>query len=433
MLLTQQGNFLTKPIYIVLGKLFELIFDLLSNFGVFNIGICIIIFTFVVKALLFPFSIKQQKSMKINQIIQPEISKIQKKYRGKNDNESMQKMNMEINAVYKKYGTSMTGGCMTTLIQLPILWSLYRLLNNIPAYVSKVRLLYSNIVTAIVASDSDYVNTINDFITSEKVSGYGLEKLSDNPTTNQVIDVLCKFNTDNWNAFMELFSSDSEALQIISTNYETLHDYNNFALGINIGQVPGLHFNVYLLIPVLSLILSIISIKTMNAKSQMDKDNPAAGMMKSMNMFMPVMSFVMGMSLPAGLGIYWIASSLFSTLQQVFTNMYFNHVDMDKIIAKNVEKAAKKNKKSFMERMLEMQQNANENYQQYQSEMDESKKKSISQIATISTKKVLTSKDVTINNYSEEELSSLKEKMDSNPNSIAAKANMMLKYMDTKK
>ena len=67
MLLTQQGNALTKPIYIVLGKLFELIFDLLSNFGVFNIGICIIIFTFVVKALLFPFSIKQQKSMKINQ------------------------------------------------------------------------------------------------------------------------------------------------------------------------------------------------------------------------------------------------------------------------------------------------------------------------------------------------------------------------------
>ena len=371
--------------------------------------------------------------MKINQIIQPEISKIQKKYRGKNDNESMQKMNMEINAVYKKYGTSMTGGCMTTLIQLPILWSLYRLLNNIPAYVSKVKLLYSNMVAAIVASDSNYVNTINDFITNEKVSGYGLEKLSENPTTNQVIDVLCKFNTDNWNAFMELFSSDPEASQIISTNYETLHDYNNFALGINIGQVPGLHFNVYLLIPVLALVLSIISIKMMNKNSNIDKDNPAAGMMKSMNMFMPVMSFVMGMSLPAGLGIYWIASSLFSTLQQAFTNIYFNHVDMDKVIAKNVEKAAKKNKKSFMEKMLEMQQNANENYQQYQSEMDEAKKKSISQIATISTKKVLTSKETTTNNYTEEELAQLKEKMDSNPNSIAAKANMMLKYMDTKK
>ena len=179
--------------------------------------------------------------------------------------------------------------------------------------------------------------------------------------------------------------------------------------------------------------LSIISIKMMNKNSNMDKDNPAAGMMKSMNMFMPVMSFVMGMSLPAGLGIYWIASSLFSTLQQAFTNIYFNHVDMDKVIAKNVEKAAKKNKKSFMEKMLEMQQNANENYQQYQSEMDEAKKKSISQIATISTKKVLTSKETTTNNYTEEELAQLKEKMDSNPNSIAAKANMMLKYMDTKK
>ena len=433
MLLTQQGNFLTKPIYIVLGKLFELIFDFLANFGVFNIGICIVIFTLVVKALLFPFSIKQQKSMKINQIIQPEISKIQKKYRGKNDNDSMQRMNMEINAVYKKYGTSMTGGCLTTFIQLPIIWSLYRLINNIPAYVSKVRVLYSNMVTAIVASDSNYVNTINDFITNEKVTGYGLEKLSENPTTNQVIDVLSKFNTDNWSAFMELFSSDTEAFQVISTNYDTLYDYNNFMLGINIGQVPGLKFNAYLLIPVLSLILNIISIKMMNANNKMDKDNPAAGMMKSMNMFMPVMSFVMGVTLPAGLGIYFIASAAFTIFQQIFTNVYFKHVDMDKIIAKNVEKAKKKNKKTFMERMLEMQENANENYQQYQNEMDESKKKSISQIANISTKKVLTSKDVTTNNYSEEELSSLKEKMDSNPNSISAKANMMLKYMDTNK
>ena len=433
MLLTQQGNFLTKPIYIVLGKLFELIFDFLANFGVFNIGICIVIFTLVVKALLFPFSIKQQKSMKINQIIQPEISKIQKKYRGKNDNDSMQRMNMEINAVYKKYGTSMTGGCLTSFIQLPIIWALYRLINNIPAYVSKVRVLYSNMVAAIVASDSNYVNTINDFITNEKVTGYGLEKLSENPTTNQIIDVLSKFNTDNWSAFMELFSSDTEAFQIISTNYDTLHENNNFMLGINIGQVPGLHFNAYLLIPVLSLVLNIISIKMMNANNKMDKDNPAAGMMKSMNMFMPVMSFVMGVTLPAGLGIYFIASAAFSIFQQIFTNVYFKHVDMDKIIAKNVEKAKKKNKKSFMERMLEMQQNANENYQQYQSEMDEAKKKSISQIANISTKKVLTSKDVTTNNYSEEELSSLKEKMDSNPNSISAKANMMLKYMDTNK
>ncbi len=433
MLLTQQGNALTKPIYFVLGNLFELIFDLLSKFGVFNIGICIIIFTFVVKALLFPLTLKQQKSMKINQIIQPEISKIQKKYRGKNDNESMQKMNMEINAVYKKYGTSMTGGCLTSLIQLPIIWALYRLLYSIPAYVSKVKLLYENIVTAVIASDSNYVNTINDFITNEKVTGYGLQKLTEHPTTNQVIDVLCKFNTDQWNSFMELFSNDPKVLDVLSTNYETLHNYNNFMLGINIGQVPGLHFNVYLLIPVLSFIFSVLSIRTMNANSQIDKDNPAAGMMKSMNMFMPVMSFVMAMSLPAGLGIYWISSSAFATLQQVLLNAYFNKVDMDKVIAKNVEKAAKKNKKSFMEKMLEMQQNANDNYQQYQNEMDLSKKKSISEMATISTKKVLTAKDVSTNNYSEEEIKELKEKMDSNPNSIAARANMMLKYMDTKK
>lgn len=117
----------------------DLLFRFTSSVGILNIGLCIILFTLVVKILMFPLTIKQQKSSKLMTVMQPEIQAIQNKYKGKTDNESMMKMNVETKAVYEKYGTSMTGGCLQLVIQLPILLALYRVIYNIPAYVSSVK------------------------------------------------------------------------------------------------------------------------------------------------------------------------------------------------------------------------------------------------------------------------------------------------------
>ena len=89
--------------------------------------------------------------------------------------------------------------------------------------------------------------------------------------------------------------------------------------------------------------------------NQMDESTPGAGMTKSMMYTMPLMSFVMCISLPIGIGIYWTASALFQYIQQVAFNYHYDHADMDKIIEKSREKAAKKRKKkgpSLYEKML---------------------------------------------------------------------------------
>ena len=92
--------------------------------------------------------------------------------------------------------------------------------------------------------------------------------------------------------------------------------------------------------------------------TQMDDSTPGAGMTKSMMYTMPLMSFVMCISLPIGIGLYWSASALFQYIQQVIFNYHYDHADMDKIIEKSREKAAKKKKKkgpSLYEKMLGMQ------------------------------------------------------------------------------
>ena len=92
--------------------------------------------------------------------------------------------------------------------------------------------------------------------------------------------------------------------------------------------------------------------KTMNMGS--DDNNPANSMNKSMNLMMPIMSLVMCFSFPAGLGIYWIMTAVFQIVQNIVMNKYYETVDMDKLIAENVEKAAqKKKKKTFTQKLME--------------------------------------------------------------------------------
>ena len=125
MVLTKAGSIL-GPIATVLGYVMDILFRFTSSFGVFNVGLCIILFTIVMKTLMIPLTIKQQKTTKLMSVMNPEIQAIQKKYKGKSDQESMQRQNVEIQAVYEKYGTSMTGGCLPLLIQMPILIAMFR-------------------------------------------------------------------------------------------------------------------------------------------------------------------------------------------------------------------------------------------------------------------------------------------------------------------
>ena len=122
LVLTKVGGIL-GPFATVLGIIMDWLFKLTSVFGIQNIGLCIILFTLVTKLLMFPLTLKQQKSSKLMSVMQPELNAIQAKYKGKTDQESMMKQNVEIQALYEKYGTSMTGGCLQLIIQMPILFA----------------------------------------------------------------------------------------------------------------------------------------------------------------------------------------------------------------------------------------------------------------------------------------------------------------------
>lgn len=412
MILTANG-----PIAWAFGKVFDFIYNLLANSdGVANLGLVIILFTVFVKLILLPMTINQQRSSKINNYIQPEIKKIQKKYKGKQDNESMMKMQQETQAVYDKYGTKMTAGCLSSLIQLPIIWGLYDVIRNVPAYVGSIKSLYEPIAKGILGM-KDYATVLNTFVTDNKITtatsaAKELVSASD-VTTNQIIDVIGKFDVSNWELFKEVASSDVVAA--ISANLPKITEINEFMFGINLTEAPGFKLSAALIIPILSALFQYLSTKTMEIKTDPDDENAAAmGMMKNMTTFMPLMSLFIGITLPAGVGIYWAMNALLTLIIQLIINFYYKKVDMDKLIEKQVAKAAKKkkkNKKSFMQRMMDYSMNLQE------------QQESLSAASKTAT-------NTNLRNYDTSKLESKNNNNTIKEGSLASKANIMLQYKD---
>lgn len=364
--LTAQGGFL-GPFCWLLGKILNLIYQGLSSVGINNLALCIIIFTLVIKLILLPFTLRQQKGSKINQFIQPEIQKVQKKYKNKTDQDSMLKQQQEIQEVYRKYGTSMTNGCLLQFIQLPIIYALYRVIYNIPAYVPAIKDLYTPIAREITKL-ADYASTLSTFVSDNKITtaSRAIKKLSGldpaSVTDNNIIDVISQFSTTQWETFQNAFTGNEGLVNAISTYVPQINDLNQFILGINISEAPGWRFSWALIIPITAALFQFLSSKVLQPpQSAMESGDQAAAqsaaMMKSMTITMPIMSLFITISLPAGIGLYWSISALFSLLIQLAINFYYSKIaDMDKILEKQMEKAKKskkKNKKSFMERMLE--------------------------------------------------------------------------------
>lgn len=403
MLLTQSTIPVIGWIATLMGFIMKYIYQFLDSFGIQNIGLCIIIFTIIIRIIMLPLTYRQQKFSKINQVMQPEIQKIQKKYRGKKDQASMAKQNEEIQAVYEKYGTNMTGGCAQVLIQFPVLLALYQVIRKPPAYIPQVKAVYLDVVN-ILSTQKGYIKVINDLASTLKLSY--VKALPADASADQVIDVLTYFKPEVW---MKLASSFPSVTDAINTLAAKINDMNTFAFGINITQVPGFHPSIYWIIPALAGIFQYLSFKTMK---QPEVEGSAAGMSKSMAFTMPLMSVYFCLIMPAGLGIYWVVSAMFQCIQQVAINKYLDKADMDEIIAKNREKAAKKKqkgKKNIMERLMNPTAGSSDNAAGGSSANGNSPK-GITQIANMNLKKVSApsgSTKVNIDNMSSDDIDSL--------------------------
>lgn len=393
MLLTQSTTPIIGWIATLLGYVMQFIFYCLDFLGIQNIGLCIIIFTIFVRLLLLPLTIKQQKFSKINQVMQPEINKIQKKYRNKKDQASMTKQNEEIQKVYEKYGTNPTGGCLQLVIQMPIFLALYQVIRRIPAYIPQVKAEYMHVVSQL-GSGADTIKAINKIGDGLK-SSY-ITTLSADATNNQIIDVLNYFTTDAWD---KLANALPQAADVINTSSEKIMSMNDFFAGINVAQTPGFHPSIYWLIPILAALFQYLSAKTMK-QPDLDPSNPAAGMTKSMTIMMPLMSLYFCLVTPAGLGIYWVTSALFQCIQQVIINKYMDSVDINVLVEKSRAKAAKKKakgKKTFMERIMDSSAQAEAAKEEYKN----GPKKTIKDIASINTKKISSPKGTGIEDYTD--------------------------------
>lgn len=153
--------FLIKWIANILGVIMSGLYSFFGLFGLFNIGLCIVVFTIICKMILIPITIKQQKFTKVSSKMTPELQAIQKKYEGKRDNASMLKQQEETKALYEKYGTSPTGSCLPLFIQMFILLALYAVIISIPEYVKPVGEIYQNISNEIVEVFDDYDDLYN--------------------------------------------------------------------------------------------------------------------------------------------------------------------------------------------------------------------------------------------------------------------------------
>lgn len=357
LVLTKTGG-VFGPIAEILGWIMEALFQFTSLFGVVNIGLSIILFTVVMKLIMFPLTLNQQKSSKLMAVMQPELQAIQKKYKDKKDNDSMMKMNVETRAVYDKYGTSMTGGCLPLLIQLPVLLALYQVIYRIPAYVSSVRHYFDLIIEKLPSGFAS-----NQVFTGLAES-YRLANV-DYADMDKVVDLLYKLTPAQWTELTGAFPDIASVVTSTGENViESINRMQQF-LGMNISYTP---FNVIMgfvrdknafsigvviiafLIPILSGLTQWYSTKLVSANQPSVQNNDGnqgmgADMMKSMNVTMPLMSVFFCFSFPLGIGVYWVVSSLLQVIQQMGVNAYLSKVDIDELIAKNVEKANKKRAK----------------------------------------------------------------------------------------
>lgn len=349
LLLTRNTTPILSQFAAILGWLIEKIFDLLYSMGQSNVGLAIILFTIVVYTLMIPLTYKQQKFSRMSVRMNPEIQAIQKKYKGKQDQVSMMKMQDEMKAVYAKYGTSQTGSCLPMLIQLPVLLAVYRVVYAIPAYVDKVKMAYYPLVTELMNSKGaqDIIMGLKS-ATQFKKQGF---------TENTIIDVLNKASTAEWDSVAAAFPDLSS---VIDSARNTLDGFNNF-LGLNIANSPwysakqylGEHNYLFLIaaiaIPVLAGLTQWISVRLMpqaaaNANGD-DSNNEMMQSMKAMNNFMPLMSVYFCAVLPVGVGLYWVMSGVVRTVQQLIINKYLSKMDIDEEIKKNIEKYNRKREK----------------------------------------------------------------------------------------
>ena len=297
---------ITRP----LGWIIEMIYSLVANYG-----LAIIIFTVIVKLILLPLNIKSQKAMRKQQKIQPILQELQKKYA--NDQE---KLNREMMKLYKENNVSMTGGCLPMLIQMPILIGLYQVIQRPLSYLVGVDWMAQEVIDKVYMLRDAMAASIGNLATQTEEMLARTYQIQ----LSQWAGIVNGPN-DPWVLNFDFLGLDLANTPSAALNYLMRLDFSN----------PGVI--ALLIIPVLAVVSQLLTTKLTQVQSgQNNKTDSASStanqMSKSMMIMMPIMTGVFTFTLPSGIGVYWIVSSLVQLIQQLALNKYFDSKGEEVII-----------------------------------------------------------------------------------------------------
>ncbi len=306
------GEIITWPF----AKLMVWFYNLTGNYGV-----ALIFFALAVNLIMTPFMAKSKKSMMRQTRLQPRIQELQKRHEG-----NPQKLNAEMQKLYREEGVNPMSGCLWSLIPFPILIALYSVVRQ-P-------------LTRMMFVAKDFVTVLQDFFVEK-----GLYTVATGRASAYYEIELTKLTHDNWSA-VTAGLADKLDPNLLNVDFSFL--------GLNLGDQPQWNFfmntdwskvSVWLpalglfLIPFISAGLSWASMQLstkMNPNANQDAQTQAT--MNSMNLMMPLMSIWICFVMPAAMGIYWIANSIFGMARDFILTKVF----MKQLAVEEAERAAQR-------------------------------------------------------------------------------------------
>ena len=326
------GEIITWPF----AKLMVWLYGLTGNYG-----LSLILFALVVNLILTPFMAKSKKSMMRSTRLQPRIQELQKRHEG-----NPQKLNEEMQKLYREEGVNPMSGCLWSLIPFPILIALYSVIRQ-P-------------ITRMMFADVSVVDALKEYF-ADAVAGLSAR------SQGYVEIVLTNLAHQNWDAVQKDLAGRIDGLMDINFSF----------LGLNLGdqpQVSTLWQGPYtwaaiglFLIPFVSAGLSYLSMMiSQKTNPQTATDAQTKASMNTMNLMMPLMSVWICFVMPAAMGIYWIANSVFGMARDyILTKVYKHQLDVedaDKIAARSAREQEIEERREETERLRsegKTEQNAN--------------------------------------------------------------------------
>ena len=301
------------PFANLFGYILNFIYNIVNNYG-----LAIIIFSILIKIILLPLSIKQQKTMKKTTKIQNKLKEIQFKY--KNNPEQLNQATMEL---YKSENMSPFSGCFSAIVQIVLLFAVFYLVRSPLTYMKKIDENVINKYSKIIRE--------NDLSTNSAYPQIEILRELDNVKELKNKETPVEANEGDESS-EEQQQVDEKIKDLSEINDEELNslDINMNFLGLNLAQIPTRSGDwKAFIIPVLYVLVSVISLRITNPtpkkkdgeeKNSEDEFDPMAQMNKNMNLMFPVMYLAVALIAPLGLALYWLMNSLLMIIERLALN-----------------------------------------------------------------------------------------------------------------